>query len=348
MDGRKFVPATVYRYSFNGKEGDPENGGDLDFGTRIYNSRLGRFLSVDPDAPKYPDMSSFCFAANNPIMLVDQDGRGPRPTTGMGLTGYRFSSWFGNGTSDYFWNSYKSPGYNIVNRFVHSAVGDVVGGTIDGAVFFATYTWSHAQTGGNPSYIMWPQSNPNKYYRYDLHFGLTAYHYKPMNQFSTEEWISYIGGAATFLSVATEAVVSVNAYKVATVAEREALAKGFYAKEGYDAGKTANHLRGIDFQRGVQTSTLEEGIYLEQWAKLDANGNPIMGDYFTLPNENPAGLGLPLEGRVKVTVQLTEKTEFLKSKCASGDVFGNGQWVQGGSTQLFKANAKYKITSIGK
>jgi RHS repeat-associated protein len=39
-----------YRYSFNGKETDSETGLQ-DYGFRIYNPSLGKFLSVDPLAP---------------------------------------------------------------------------------------------------------------------------------------------------------------------------------------------------------------------------------------------------------------------------------------------------------
>ena len=58
-----------YRYGFNGKEKESEIGeGVYDFGARISDSRLGgRFFSIDPDAIKYPFMSPYCFAANNPI-----------------------------------------------------------------------------------------------------------------------------------------------------------------------------------------------------------------------------------------------------------------------------------------
>ncbi len=41
----------VYRYGFNGKESDDEikgEGNQQDYGMRIYDTRLGRFLSVDP------------------------------------------------------------------------------------------------------------------------------------------------------------------------------------------------------------------------------------------------------------------------------------------------------------
>ncbi len=66
-----------YRYGFNGKEQDPEISGDgnqYDYGFRIYNPRLGRFLSTDPIAAKYPELTPFQFASNSPVSGVDQDG----------------------------------------------------------------------------------------------------------------------------------------------------------------------------------------------------------------------------------------------------------------------------------
>jgi RHS repeat-associated protein len=75
----KFVSGFVstYRYGFNGKEKDDEvsgGGNDYDYGARIYNPRLGRFLSIDPLASDYPFYSPYLFAGNKPIMAVDIDG----------------------------------------------------------------------------------------------------------------------------------------------------------------------------------------------------------------------------------------------------------------------------------
>ena len=62
-----------YRYGFNGKETDPES--DLqDYGFRIYNARLGKFLSVDPLTSEYPWNSTYAFAENGPIENIDLDG----------------------------------------------------------------------------------------------------------------------------------------------------------------------------------------------------------------------------------------------------------------------------------
>jgi RHS repeat-associated protein len=51
------VAGSGYRYGFNGKENDNEvkgEGGQQDYGMRIYDPRLGKFLSVDPLAKEYP------------------------------------------------------------------------------------------------------------------------------------------------------------------------------------------------------------------------------------------------------------------------------------------------------
>ena len=65
-------------YGFNGKEMDNEidgvTGSKLDFGARIYDSRLARWLSLDPQAGKYPFMSPYVAFGNNPIYYTDPGG----------------------------------------------------------------------------------------------------------------------------------------------------------------------------------------------------------------------------------------------------------------------------------
>lgn len=41
----------------------------------MYDSRLGRWMSLDPLAAKYPGMSPYNFVANNPLYYKDPDGR---------------------------------------------------------------------------------------------------------------------------------------------------------------------------------------------------------------------------------------------------------------------------------
>ena len=73
MPGRSYSNGTEYRYGFNGKEKDPETN-TQDYGMRIYDERLGRFLSVDPITSSYPMLTPYQFASNRPIDGIDLDG----------------------------------------------------------------------------------------------------------------------------------------------------------------------------------------------------------------------------------------------------------------------------------
>ena len=67
-----------YRYGFNGKEKDDETegtGNELDFGSRLYDPRLGRWYSIDPLHQKYAGYSPYNFVLNSPILYRDVDGR---------------------------------------------------------------------------------------------------------------------------------------------------------------------------------------------------------------------------------------------------------------------------------
>ena len=66
-----------YRYGYNGKEKD--NNGELgltsyDYGFRIYNPGIARFLSEDPLKSHYPMLTPYQFASNSPIQNIDIDG----------------------------------------------------------------------------------------------------------------------------------------------------------------------------------------------------------------------------------------------------------------------------------
>jgi len=77
MEGRGFS-SDNYRYGFNGKEKDTEGmgggGSTYDYGFRIYNPQIAKFLSVDPLTRKYPMLTTYQFASNTPIMAIDLDG----------------------------------------------------------------------------------------------------------------------------------------------------------------------------------------------------------------------------------------------------------------------------------
>ena len=62
------------KIKFTGKERDKETNYDY-FGARYYDSRIGRWLSVDPLSGLHPDYTPFAYVYNNPMLLVDPDGK---------------------------------------------------------------------------------------------------------------------------------------------------------------------------------------------------------------------------------------------------------------------------------
>ncbi|WP_233494472.1 RHS repeat-associated core domain-containing protein [Mesonia sp. K7] len=61
-------------FKFNGKEFDEETG-NYYYGARYYNPKWSIWLSVDPLAEGFPEWSSYVYTHQNPINLIDPDGR---------------------------------------------------------------------------------------------------------------------------------------------------------------------------------------------------------------------------------------------------------------------------------
>ena len=131
MPGRKYSNGGDYRYGFNGKENDKDAGeGVQDYGMRIYDARVGKFLSTDPMTPEYPMLTPYQFGSNRPIDGVDQDGLEWKPVTGAD----------GNVT-DYTWSGFNADG--------SAPEGTKPGGSIvkDGV----TYTFGSTSISANPA-----------------------------------------------------------------------------------------------------------------------------------------------------------------------------------------------------
>jgi RHS repeat-associated protein len=70
------------RYKFNGKELDEETGFYY-YGARYYNPKFSIWLSVDPLAESFPNWNPYNYTMQNPINLIDPDGREPiKPQAG--------------------------------------------------------------------------------------------------------------------------------------------------------------------------------------------------------------------------------------------------------------------------
>ena len=88
------------RFRFNGKEWEgrtfknrpvayfsegarlPRGRGNFYYGARYYDPKISVWLSVNPLAHEYQSLSSYTFTGNNPIMLVDPDGKRIKPLNG--------------------------------------------------------------------------------------------------------------------------------------------------------------------------------------------------------------------------------------------------------------------------
>ena len=63
----------TWTFTFSAKEKDTETGFSY-FGSRYYSSDLSIWLSVDPQASKYPHQSNYVYCSNNPIKVIDPNG----------------------------------------------------------------------------------------------------------------------------------------------------------------------------------------------------------------------------------------------------------------------------------
>jgi RHS repeat-associated protein len=74
---RSSASSETSRFGYNGMLKDNDfkgEGNSYDYGARFYDPRVGRFLSLDPMAKKYPMLSPYQFASNSPISGTDLDG----------------------------------------------------------------------------------------------------------------------------------------------------------------------------------------------------------------------------------------------------------------------------------
>lgn len=71
--GNSSTEVSLKRYRYVGKERDEETGLYY-YGARYYAAWLARFVSVDPLKDKFPYLSSFQYASNDPIGDIDIDG----------------------------------------------------------------------------------------------------------------------------------------------------------------------------------------------------------------------------------------------------------------------------------
>ena len=88
-DATAIKGAAVQPYKYNGKELDLMHGlNTYDYGARQHDPILARWDRMDPLCEKYYSVSPYAYCNNNPVMLVDPDGR----------------EWYTNNNGTLLWN----------------------------------------------------------------------------------------------------------------------------------------------------------------------------------------------------------------------------------------------------
>lgn len=92
-----------YAYKYNGKE--LQENGLLDYGWRNYLPELGRWNVIDQLAENYHSTSPYAYVLNNPVMMIDPDGRLTQAFINEILNSPSGTTWM-NSENGYFYNNW--------------------------------------------------------------------------------------------------------------------------------------------------------------------------------------------------------------------------------------------------
>ena len=97
----------IQPYKYNGKEWQSRIG-LYDYHARQQDPMLTRFLTIDPLAEKYPWISPYAYALNNPVNAIDPDGKVVIFINGMHA---------GDGGKSGYWNGFDTKVMNHLNDY---------------------------------------------------------------------------------------------------------------------------------------------------------------------------------------------------------------------------------------
>ncbi|MEM1268514.1 MAG: RHS repeat-associated core domain-containing protein [Bacteroidota bacterium] len=100
MPGRTYVSGVESRENFTGHERDTETG-LVYAGARYYDPVIGSWTGIDPLADDLIEWSPYLYAMNNPLRLVDPDGRAPVDTLIYDGRGTEHEVYYAESESDY-------------------------------------------------------------------------------------------------------------------------------------------------------------------------------------------------------------------------------------------------------
>ncbi len=103
--------SVAQKFGYNGKEIDEDLGLNwYHYGFRVYDPAIGRFPSIDPASDKFPHVSTYNYAENEPVGSIDlwglqryqvngRERTGGRTKTQENLAGYAFVNKYGHHTA---------------------------------------------------------------------------------------------------------------------------------------------------------------------------------------------------------------------------------------------------------
>jgi RHS repeat-associated protein len=335
MPGRKYSAGNLYRYGFNGKENDNEikgEGNQEDYGMRIYDPRLGRFLSIDPLIKKYPELTPYQFASNTPIQAMDLDGA---------------ESMFG-------WSTGLTPQQaNDVAMGWNNANVKIFNGTASGVQKSVTKTWNAIthpwQTVKNIASFLQEGALDMSTVKIAPapHIDAIAQDFKDNvvngDSYSRSEYLAELG---------TDALLAKGFGKAFTVAKGMVLADRIAVRMNFVRAKYATAIETygpnhIDFTKTVSevqnVGNLVEKRRLVQWREP---GKAAPSPFFSYDGVDPGSLGIPKTYTEKFYVDLSPNNThtFLKTTANRVAAFSradpgvNGMY-QGGGIQLYSEEA---------
>jgi RHS repeat-associated protein len=307
LPGRNYSSSS-YNYGFNGKRKDDEihgsTGTSYDYGMRMQDPRVGRFLSIDPLAAKFPHYSPYHFAGNSPISHVDLDGQ-----------------------EDYYYLLTWDDGGNPVLTLDHVDEDDLIPGYMGSLYINGFYT-------GDSWYRESIQERANNFATY------TKEQWEDYQRRSVEERDEFkrkIEAAGQEGGEAGAMIMYASRMKKGTwsgdVDRRRTTARSFMSRSGQR--NMDSKILAFDLSRPVDILKLKRGTVVEQWVK---SGEPV-GKWFAPKNSDVNKLGIDPTGRTRVTFTLTEDVEVL-----SGTADDFDGWKGGGtqyfSPELITKTAK--------
>lgn len=337
MPERKW--GSSYRYGFNGKENDNEvkgEGNQQDYGMRIYDTRLGKFLSVDPLTKDYPHYTPYSYAGNKPIKFIDLDGAEEE------------KHWYDYDINDLM-NWFRKPSNPLkTDGFLHKATTSV------NRNFNPIYNGTALVIGEEklgPSSDNVPMSRGDAGFNLVTQWMLWRYAKVAVANASTQMETQMAQNAKamgkptqsatqTAAKEATDAnVQSATAQPVSKSATRKAYAESVFKSAGKSDNEIGSLMKTIDFNKVVKEVTFKPGDKIFRFERINAASNGekhFFTDAYGADN-GPLSVGFSdASGYKLVTYEVTQQTSAMQSTIRGTK-----------TTQFFSKDLQKNIKKIG-